>query len=464
MKAWEREYAYMKSQVPKKDPDPDNEKIWASGMEAFEAAQDAGLRMLWDSTVPGSYARERVIVGGVQALENRGYEVPGAEALIERGIEALEAGDMTALSLVTCELQLACRNAARVDCDPYWRFTVYEDYAQYRAAVEPPPAEPVDVEAADFLDRTHAGWLGQVIGGAFGTAMEGYTTDNIFKTLGEVRDYPRKPNTYNDDITYELALLEGVERYGRDLTSDQIGLLWTALIPFGWSAEDVALQNLRRGIRPPESGSFNNPYREWIGAQMRGGVIGMLCPGDPGRAAELAWRDGCVSHHNNGILGEVYNAVLVSLAYVECNVRTLLKRTQALLPRDSQYYDVVEFAMQCCRQHRSWRNAWLSCERRFKKYNWVHAYPNVAAQIIALWYGNGDFDETLHLIGMCGQDVDCNAAQIMNALAVMLGRSGIPERWLAPFGDRLDTYVRGMKQMSLSGLAEWTVKLTKKLQ
>jgi len=38
--------------------------------------------------------------------------------------------------------------------------------------------------------------------------MEGYTHDNLLKSFGEIRDYIRKPNTYNDDVTYEVAFLE----------------------------------------------------------------------------------------------------------------------------------------------------------------------------------------------------------------------------------------------------------------
>lgn len=196
---------------------------------------------------------------------------------------------------------------------------------------------------------------------------------------------------------------------------------------------------------------------------MRGGVAGMLYPGDARSAARLAFLDGSISHYNNGVLGEVYNAVLVSLAYVERDVRRLLDRTLAHIPADSEYYAAADFAMQACRRSRGWREAWALCEARFERYNWIHAYPNVAAQIVAMWFGQGDFDETIFIIGMCGQDVDCNAAQVMNALGVMLGVKGIPARWLDPIGDRLDTYVRGMKQMSISGLAEWTKKMAKKL-
>lgn len=463
MRAWQREHEYMMSQRPKRDPDENNEAVWQAGMGAQETAQDAAIRLVWDSTVPGSYAKERVIVGAVQAMENRGYVVPGSERLIERGLAALQAGDMTELSLVTQELWEACFCAPRDEDSPYWTYTQYESFEQYDAAVSGERAQPVDLDGEEYLSRTHAGWLGQIVGGAFGTAMEGYTTDSIFSTLGEVRDYPRKPNTYNDDITYELALLKAVERHGRDLTAQDIGRLWVALIPSGWSAEDIALQNMRRGILPPESGRFHNPYCEWIGAQMRGGVAGMLYPGDARSAARLAFLDGSISHYNNGVLGEVYNAVLVSLAYVERDVRRLLERTLAHIPADSEYYAAADFAMQACRRSRGWREAWALCEARFERYNWIHAYPNVAAQIVAMWFGQGDFDETIFIIGMCGQDVDCNAAQVMNALGVMLGVKGIPARWLDPIGDRLDTYVRGMKQMSISGLAEWTKKMAKKL-
>ena len=44
-----------------------------------------------------------------------------------------------------------------------------------------------------------------------------------------------------------------------------------------------------------------------------------------------------------------------------------------------------------------WESAWRQCEERFKTYNWIHAYPNAAAEIIALWFGSS-FDEMIHII------------------------------------------------------------------
>ena len=51
--------------------------------------------------------------------------------------------------------------------------------------------------------------MGQLIGGCLGTQIEGYTTEQIRKRFGEVYGYLRRPETYNDDITYEIAYLDG---------------------------------------------------------------------------------------------------------------------------------------------------------------------------------------------------------------------------------------------------------------
>ena len=177
-----------------------------------------------------------------------------------------------------------------------------------------------------YVEKTYAGWLSQIIGGAYGICIEGYTGENIRKRYGEVDRYIRKPNTYNDDITYELALLMAYQQHGKDTTAEDIAYEWIARIPTGWSEEDFALRNLKAGIMPPESGTFHNPFNEWIGAQMRGAICGQLYPGDLKSAAKAAYMDASISHARNGILGELFNAMMVSMAYVENDVRTILKQ------------------------------------------------------------------------------------------------------------------------------------------
>ena len=59
---------------------------------------------------------------------------------------------------------------------------------------------------------------------------------------------------------------------------------------------------------------MDNPYREWIGAQIRADICGYV-PRPPGAAAKLAFRDASLSHTANGIYGAMWSAALVAAAF-----------------------------------------------------------------------------------------------------------------------------------------------------
>lgn len=463
MKAWEMERKIMDEAIPKILTE--EEQTWDFA-EVLEKMQDDHTKLLWRSHVPGSYAPESIMTAAVQSVENMGYRLPGATALLDEGFKAMEADDMLRLNRVSAKIwQLVnwatagkeISGAVEKDMQSkYWHYRRYHSFEDYQSVVTFKERMPYRETKEEFAKKIYAGWLAQIIGGAMGTAVEGYTTKNIREAFGEIRDYVREPNTYNDDITYELAFLKAYEEKGDALTAQDIALEWIALIPLGWSAEEIALRNIRYGIFPPESGYQGNPFREWIGAQMRGAICGMVAPGNPFEAARLAWMDASVSHADNGILGEVFNAVLISLSFVETDIRKLLDETIGYMPSDSEYGHIVRYAHDLAKEHTDWEKAWVLCEEYLKEYNWIHAYPNAAAEVLALYYGAGDFDETMHLIAMMGQDVDCNAAQIMTAIGIMQGEAAIPAKWKDPIGDHLQTYVRTMKNMSIRALADRT--------
>lgn len=103
-------------------------------------------------------------------------------------------------------------------------------------------------------------------------------------------------------------------------------------------------------------------------------------------------------------------------------------------------HSIIKKAYEVCLKHNNWLSAWKELEGDFKEYNWIHAYPNAAAEVIALWFGNGDFNETLYIVGMIGYDVDCNAAQIMTIIGII--DKEIPSKWTNPIGERINTYCR----------------------
>ena len=439
----------------------EEDQTWTANLET-QKFYDQLLSLDWGSHVPGSGAPERIMVAAVQALENRGY-LAGDRAyeLLEEGLGAHAEENYVRLHEISAELRYELARAVRDEASPYWSYTQYTSFAQYEKAVRFPAAEPVEVDAPEFRDRLKAAWLSQLIGAAMGTMVEGYTSQNLYKAFGEVYDYLREPNTYNDDITYELAFLDAFSRYGYDVTSKEIALSWAGLVPCGWSAEEVALRNIKSGILPPESGAFHNPFCEWIGAQMKGGICGMAAPGDAYLAAKLAWADGEVAHANNGILGEVFNAVLTALAFTEPDVRVLLRRAIDLIPADSEYHSVVSFAWECCERYEDWHQALSDCQEKYKKYNWIHAYPNACCEVIALYYGNGDYTKTLHIVTMCGVDADCNAGMIMPVPAIQKGMRIIPEKLVHPAFHELITYMRGKSRCTLEELVDDTLNSIK---
>jgi len=460
VKAWEMECDLMESAIPVVLDE--EEQTWEEGASVAGEYEESKTKLFWKSNVPGSYAPERVIIGAVQAMGNMGYNVEAAEKLIPLGLKALKEDDIISLNKISARLFCELNNAPKDMSSPYWKYKIYSSWDEYKNSVKFYKYDKVDIDNEDFEEKMHAGWSAQICGGALGTAIEGYTSENIEKVFGDVNYYVRKPNTYNDDITFELAFLKAFDEKGYNITSADIADEWIGLIPSAWSAEDIALRNIRYGIYPPFSGEFNNYYREWIGAQMRGAICGMVAPGNPEEAARLAWIDGVVSHHNNGVIGEIFNAMLVSLAFAENDVRTILEKTIDMIPKDSEYYSVIDFAYTQCQNNDNWKDAWKPCEERFRRYNWIHAYPNAAAEVVALYFGQNDFDKTMNIISMAGQDVDCNAAQIATVYGIIHGFNGIDKKWTDPIGDDLITYVRGMEKLKISDLSKWTVAAIKK--
>lgn len=395
------------------------------------------------------------IGGAVASMKSMGYIVCEAETLMESGLEALEKEDWKELRVITSEIY-RCLREAREDkehkCRKFVKIETWEAYCREAKGWIPCRTIP----EKEYIRKTRAGWYGQMIGGIAGSQLEGYHYNEISRHIPEFKEYLQTPSVYNDDITYEIAFLEAYKKRGRNITSMDIAHEWLSLIPMAMSAEGIAMGNLKQGIYPPESGRQGNYYREWIGAQMRGAICGMLAPGEPFEAARMAWLDGQISHANNGIIGEVFSALLVSLAYVEQDIKEVLEKTVTMLPEKSEYYSVITNTMDICRRSGDWRAAWENCLVELKEYTWVHAYPNAAAEVVAIWFGNNDFEQMLEIICLEGHDADCTAAQLLTAAAIISGIERIAPKWTDSVSGELDTYLYGREKIKIEDLTEET--------
>lgn len=432
---------------------------WYTSETVFPTGDDL-IALFWEARVPGSGAPEIPYVEMVESMANKGYSMDAAEALLPEGLRLAQAGDRPNLRALTARLLAAVHSAPPDPASPYWTYDHPAGWPAVAAAMDPAAraASHSPAEIPDLDERILAGWTGQLAGGAFGTAIEGYHYRQILNVYGRIEAYITKPETMNDDVTYELVFLDVFERMGRALTSAELGLEWLRQIPFGWSAEWVALHNLQDGLLPPESGRYRNPYSDWIGAQMRGMVCGMLAPGWPSEAARLAHIDGVISHSANGVYGELYAAVLTSLAFIRSEPRALIFEALRFLPQGSEYVHVAQECLQTLRSEQDPQRAWEILDRRFERYNWIHAYPNLAADLLALWHSGGDMTKAFSWLAYAGLDVDCNAGLVGNVLGVM---RGTPAQWAEPLGDTLETYLPGKEKLSIRGLAARTARLAR---
>ena len=271
----------------------------------------------------------------------------------------------------------------------------------------------------------------------------------------------------DDDTNYTATGLAIVKQRGHDFTPDDVADFWLGNIPI-WhvcTAERVAYKNLVDCIPPPQSASFRNVYREWIGAQIRADFFGYVNPGNPERAADFAWRDACISHVKNGIYGEMWVAAMLAAAYVCDDVESVIRAGLGQVPVASRLMRGIEHVLALFHSGATYDEAIHDLHHRWdenRSHDWCHTISNAEIVAIALLWGAQDFEKTVCYSVMPGFDTDCNGATAGSVLGLTLGAEALPEKWIAPLNDTLLTGVAGYHKVSLTQMAEETVGLAKR--
>jgi ADP-ribosylglycohydrolase len=341
-------------------------------------------------------------------------------------------------------------------------------------------------------NRTLGAWLGRVAGCMLGKPVEGWSRERIRDLLDacgleRLDDYVPAPPPgcgiaigegargalrgqiegalRDDDIDYTIAGLCIVERHGRTFTPDDVARFWLENLPYlcTYTAERVTYRNLVSGIRPPRSARYRNPYREWIGAQIRADAFGYVCPGRPEPAAELAFKDASISHTRNGIYGEMWVAAMLAAAFVANDVEKVIRVGLSEIPARCRLADALERVIEW---HAEGIGADAATERlleEFGRYHPVHTINNAAIVALALLWGDKDFTRTVGLAVEAGLDTDCNGATAGSVLGAMIGARALPPHWVEPLGDRVETIVAGQRRLTLTGLVARTRALQDQL-
>lgn len=353
-------------------------------------------------------------------------------------------------------------------------------------------SKPALTEEA-LWDKSYGAWLGRCCGCLLGKPVESWKMPRLHEFLKDTDNFPIRGYLRSDlaeallekydhevhfrygfinqvegmpeddDTNYMLIALKILERYGRGFTPADVAECWMNSLPIlhVCTAERLAYRNLSMGLLPPETATYCNPCREWIGAQIRGDVFGYVNPGDPWMAAEMAWRDAGISHVKNGIYGEMWVAAMIALAFHEQDLAAVVRGGLAFVPPESRLVQAIGEVLDWHTQGLTWEEASDRIHAAWDEFNghhWCHTISNAQVVAAALLFGRKDFAKTLAYAVMPGFDTDCNGATAGSVLGVVLGARGLPADWTEPLHDTLESGVDGMGKVKISEMARRTLR------
>lgn len=261
----------------------------------------------------------------------------------------------------------------------------------------------------------------------------------------------------DDDLNFPLLALSALERHGRGFGTDDVARLWLDELPAGrtFTAERVAYRNLLAGVEPPETATYRNPFREWIGALIRADVYGWVNPGDPGTAAEHAWRDARLTHTANGLYGAMFVAAMCATSLVAGSVEEVVEAGLSVVPPRSRLHRAVRQAVEDATAEADFERVIDRLHERHGSLHWVHTINNAALIAATLVHGRGDFTASIAGAVAGGWDTDSAGATVGSIAGALNG--GVPASWA--MRDSLASSLTGFDGVSLDELARRTQEL-----
>lgn len=419
-----------------------------------------------------------LVAGELAQRRETGHEVSGLEAAVET---ALADGSVPLVELLD--------RLERAPCAADWPYEEPSRLEEILARLPETPSTPPQLDDAELRDRLLGAWLGRCAGCSLGKPVEGWTHDQIRRYLESAGAYPLRdylpvlepapeglelracwPETTrgrirymarDDDIDYTILGLHILETHGFGFGSQEVAAEWLDHLPFTrtYTAERVTYRNLVLGLQPPESATYRNPYREWIGAQIRGDIWGYVSPGNPRQAATLAFRDAAVSHTANGIYGAMWSAALIAASFAAPDIGSALVASIEHIPPRSRLAEALRQVLDLHASDLGWPDARDEIEARCGHYSWVHTINNAAVVAAGLLWGQGDFARTVGLAVQAGWDTDSNGATAGSVYGVLHGATALPPAFVEALGDLVRSAIFGFDNSRISDLAERTLRL-----
>ncbi len=338
------------------------------------------------------------------------------------------------------------------------------------------------IKVSELRDKIAAAWIGQMIGNMYGLPHEGkYILTpgpekwpyGYSKSLDKLKKYE---GAFSDDDTdVEYMYLLKMEKFGIEPSYEQLREAWMYHIRDRvWLANRGALGLMHFGYTPPFTGSKDiNPHWFQIDPQLINEIWAYTAPCMVKYASEKSDWAARITSDDWGIEPTIHYGAMYAAAFFEKDIRKLIEIGLKELPQNGRYAQTVRDMIVL---HDKYPNNWQEARREMSDKYYVtepdmtktiwNANLNGACAILAMLYGNGQFQRTLDLSCAMGFDADNQAATVAGLLGVINGMKGLPENlylpiegWKLPFNDRYINITRyDLPDASINDMIDRTLK------
>lgn len=300
---------------------------------------------------------------------------------------------------------------------------------------------------ATMQDKIKGGWVGQVAGVCWGGPTE-FRWNNALIPDNKIpawtpSDINSAFNGLGDDLYVEIPFLDAMLANGVNCHWQKFGDQFAATTFELWHANKRGRDNLRDGLPLPWSGHYrNNCEYDDLDYQIEADYAGIIAPGLPMAAAEIAWRGGHAINWGNGVYAGVFVAAMHARAYTATSIADITQAGRLSIPYGTKFRTMIEDCFSQKNSGQTFTQAWTFITQKYRRTtavfadadpdddcNYIDANQNSAYILLGLLYGNGNFEESMRLSMKCGADSDCNPSSVGGILGNYYGLAGIPDKF-----------------------------------
>ena len=349
-------------------------------------------------------------------------------------------------------------------------------------------AQRKTISGKELRDKIAGAWIGQMIGNIYGLPHE----NKYVNAPGDESKWPYgytrnldKLKKYNgafsdDDTDVEYMYLLTMEKFGHEPTYEQMREAWMFHVRDRvWLANRGALGLMHFGYTPPFTGDKDiNPHWFQIDPQLINEIWAYTAPGMVKYAAQKSDWAARITSDEWGAEPTVHYGAMYAAAFFEKDVRKLIDIGLKELPPNGRYAQTIRDMIALHKKYpNKWQDAWKELAEKYyinepdlTKTIW-NANLNGACGILAMLYGNGDFQRTLDLSCAMGFDADNQAATVAGLLGIVYGFNALPkdlylpiEGWTKPFNDTYINITRHeLPDASIQDMIDRMMSMTLKL-